>query len=178
MGLGFGLLLFFTLPLTLVFALGWLMSGKASWGKALAVVWSPVALLVLIDVVVSPFFSKMQLDQDDVYGHYVIDRSKYPGRQADWQYDHFRFEITPQHDFLFYQTEQEKIIRTFKGKISFAGGSYVSPRIVLHLDTPAHHILQDNPTLYRDIWSFYYVFRSPLFGNVFFKKGKWKPLQQ
>lgn len=178
MGFGFSLLfIFILLPLTLIFSLAGMTSGDRSWLKIPAVIWSSVALLMLVNAAVRPFFSKMELDEEEVYGHYIIDRSKFPGRQADWQYDHFRFEITSRREFLFHQTEEEKIIRTYKGRIAFAGGSHTSPRLLLQMDTPVHHVLKDNPTLYRETWSFYYVFRSPLFGNVFFTKGRWKPIR-
>ncbi|NRF37488.1 hypothetical protein [Pedobacter foliorum] len=41
---------------------------------------------------------------------------------------------------------------------------------------PTHHIMDGDPTIYRDTWSFYLVFNSPKFGNMFFKKGAWEPL--
>ena len=105
--------------------------------------------------------------QSDVYGEYIIDRTKFSGRQADWQYNHFRFEITKQNEFLFYQTDNETIIKTNKGKVKFLDG-YKSARIVLQVDSPRHHIIEDKPTLYSNGKPFYYVFQSPKFGNVFF----------
>ncbi|QRR00195.1 hypothetical protein [Dyadobacter sandarakinus] len=45
------------------------------------------------------------------------------------------------------------------------------------MPAPTHHILMDNPTTYRETWSFYLVFDSPKFGNVFFTKGDWEPLR-
>ncbi len=42
---------------------------------------------------------------------------------------------------------------------------------------PTHHIMASNPTIYRSFKSFYLVFNSSKFNNVFFKKGTWKPLE-
>ncbi|MBG7608084.1 MAG: hypothetical protein IZT59_08675 [Verrucomicrobia bacterium] len=33
----------------------------------------------------------------DIIGHYVIDRSKYPGANANWQYETYSFDITQSH---------------------------------------------------------------------------------
>ena len=88
----------------------------------------------------------------------------------------FVFEITKKNEFLFYLTDKEKVTKMYRGNVKFLE-AYKGPRIVLSVDTPRHHIIEDVPTLYRSIWSFYYVFPSPKFGNVFFTKGKWKPIR-
>ena len=97
-------------------------------------------------------------------------------KQADWQYNHFRFEITKEDELLFYITDNEKIIKTYKEEVRFKS-DYSSPHILLKSDSSLHHIIEEPPTLYRHVWSFYYVFESPKFGNVFFKKGHWKPIE-
>ncbi len=110
---------------------------------------------------------------DDIRGAYIIDRDQFPGKQADWQYNHFRFEITDDDRFVFYETDKEKIIHTYRGHIEY-NETYKTPRIKLLFNNERHHIIADNPTLYRNTWSFYYVFHSEKFGNVFFKKGEWE----
>jgi len=52
------------------------------------------------------------------------------------------------------------------------------PLLRIHRSAEMHHIIEEEPTLYRNVWSFYYVFKSQKFGNVFFKKGKWKALKK
>lgn len=178
--MGFGFTLFFVfilLPLTGILLLIWLFTKKRFFGKALGCIWLGVLALILLVVVIGVFTSKKELDKNDVYGHYVIDRTKFPGLQADWQYNHFRFEITKQNEFLFHITDKQTIKHTYKGKVKFLE-TYDRPRIVLEVDTPHHHIINNKPTLYRTIWSFYYVFKSPKFGNVFFTKGNWKPIEK
>jgi len=119
------------------------------------------------------FFTKKGIvKKEDIYGKYVIDRTKYSGKQSDWQYNHFQFEITKQNQFIFYQTEYGKILDSDTINIEFLE-VYSSHRVKL-VGGYRHHIIQDNPTLFRNVWSFYYVFHSPKFGNLFFKKGKWK----
>ena len=96
---------------------------------------------------------KKELSRDDIYGSYIIDRTKYPGIQADWQYNHFRFEIKEDNTITFYQTENVEIIKKSTGTIRFHE-SYHSPRLIIDMGTEPHHIIEDNPTLYRTVWSF------------------------
>ncbi|WP_372978857.1 hypothetical protein [Mucilaginibacter sp.] len=127
--------------------------------------------------VVQFFTDKKVLTVDDIYGSYVIKRDFFKGRQTNWQYSHYRLELTKQNRFKFYVTDNSVIIKTYTGSISFIG-NYLSPRIVFHPDTPSHHIIDLEPTLYRAPFSFYYVFNSSKFGNVFFTKGTWKPIEE
>jgi hypothetical protein len=43
----------------------------------------------------------MELDKEDIYGNYVIDRDICSGKQADWQYNHYRFKITEENKNIF-----------------------------------------------------------------------------
>ncbi len=135
--------------------------------------WLGVGILCVLVTIISIVTTKKQLTKNDIYGEYIVDRTKFPGKQADWQYDHFRFEITKGNDFIFYKTEKVKVTTIYRGKISLLEG-YTRPALVIHVDFPGHHIIEAKPTLFRTNWSFYYVFHSPKFGNVFFKKGHWK----
>lgn len=176
MGFGFNLaMIFIVLPITGLLLLTWLISKKKAVGKLLLLMWTGIVGFVILILTINWLTSKKEVDQEDVYGEYIIDQSKFPGRQADWQYNHFRFEIKENDSIYFYETEGEKIIRTYKGKISFKE-QYIRPRLVIEMEEPSHHIVSDNPTLYRTTWSFYYVFKSPKFFNVFFKKGEWEPI--
>jgi hypothetical protein len=141
--------------------------------KIIAIV---VGLLILTLFLYNWLTSKKEIERSDIYGDYVIDRNKFSGFQADWQYEHFRYTILPNDSIYFYETDGEKIIKTHKGTVKFLS-SYQRPRLVLQIDTPRHHIIESYPTLYREPWSFYYVFNSEKFGNVFFTKGKWKPIK-
>jgi hypothetical protein len=114
----------------------------------------------------------MNVSRDNIYGTYVIDRTRYAGKQADWQYDHFKFKIEQPDKFTFYVMEKDSLVAFYRAKIKFS--ERFPRRIALELiDTPAHHIIAENPTLYREPYSFYYVFKSKKLGNVFFTKKKW-----
>jgi len=177
MGFGFNLgIIFIILPLTIISLLLWLVSKKAIFGKTILLIWIGIFTLIVFVSVLKIFTDKKELNKNDIYGEYIIDRTKFAGKQSDWQYNHFRFEIKENNTIVFYETENDKILKTYKGTISFHP-AYKRPRLIIHIDTPRHHIIEDKPTLYRTIWSFYYVFKSPKFGNIFFKKGKWENLK-
>lgn len=106
----------------------------------------------------------------------MINRDYFKGEQCDWQYNHFRFEIAENDSIYFHVTEGQKILETYKGRISTTT-QYSSARLIISMQNPTHHIMKSNPTTYRSAWSFYLVFDSERFDNVFFKKGKWKPIK-
>lgn len=143
--------------------------------KAWLIVIGLVICIPLLLFALSPLWTEISVSKKDNRGTYIIDREMFKGKQADWQYNHYRFEIKEDNTFLFYVTDKEKIIKTYKGYVTFHA-PHVSTRIAIHMNEPSHHILESNPTLYRDIWSFYYVFESKHYGNMFFKKGEWKKI--
>ena len=176
MGFGFNLFFVFILvPFTLIFTVIVLVLGRRKLLKPLAYFWIAVVGLIILSISFRLLRQKKKLTRNDIYGEYIIDRSKFGKNQANWQYNHFRFEITKQNELVFIETEKDTILKMSKVDISFLD-TYRQPRINLHVDSARHHLIQENPTLYRTVWSFYYVFHSSKFGNVFFKKGKWKPI--
>ena len=82
----------------------------------------------------------------------------------------FRFEIKENDSIYFYVTDREIINKTYKGKISTLA-AYKSARLVIEMENPNHHILTTNPTIYRDAWDFFMVFKSPKFNNMYFRKN-------
>ena len=166
------LFIFILAPISILLALIWLFSGKKLFGKILGGFWLLIFLLIVTGRIIDYFTTPINLEREDIYGEYVIDRNKYPGFQADWQYNHFRFEITKNDSIYFYVTEGNTIVKTYRGSISFHP-AYKRPRLIINIDEPRHHIIEDYPTLYRVPRNFYYVFDSPEFGNVFFTKGEW-----
>ena len=133
--------------------------------------------LILLGILVGMLVDKKKLARDDYNGQYVIDRTYFPGRQADWQYDNFRFEIKDNDTIYFYVTDKDKISQIFKGTVTTVK-PYSSERLVINMIQPTHHVLTTNPTIYREAWSFYLVFNSPKFGNMYFTKGQWKPIDK
>lgn len=177
--MGFGLNLFFAfiiIPLMGILLLAWIFTRKKVFGLALGSVLLGLLGIFSLLVVLNRITTKKDLEKKDYYGEYTIDRKHFPGKQADWQYNSFRFEIKPNDSIYFYRTNGEKIIQLYRGKITTTQ-QYQSQRLILEMDQPTHHILSENPTTYRSTWSYYLVFYSPKFNNVFFKKGKWKPIE-
>lgn len=177
MGFGFNLFFIFILvPLTGILLIAWLLSRKLWIGKILGFIWLGIFGLALLSGIVQWLTSKTELDKEDYYGEYVVNRDYFEGEQTDWQYNHFRFEITDEDSIFFYVTDKEKILKTFRGTIKTTT-PYSSARLIIEMEKPTHHILTSNPTTYRSAWDFYLVFKSPKFYNVFFEKGKWKPIE-
>ena len=138
--------------------------------------WGLVIFLFIIALILKPILKKKELDKEDYYGDYVINREFFKGKQADWQYNTFRFTIKENDSLYFYITDQDKILKTISGTISTIK-PYSSERLVIHVDNPPHHILKTNPTTYRSTWDFYLVFNSSKFDNMFFTKGDWSPIE-
>jgi hypothetical protein len=178
MGFGFNLFFVFILvPLTGILLLTWLLTRKKIFGIILGVIWITIVGLAVFSVTSQTLTSKKELKKNDYYGEYIVNRDYFPGRQADWQYENFRFEIKGNDSIYFYVTDKEKILKTYRGTITTTK-PYSSERLIVNMEQPTHHIMTSNPTTYRSAWSFYLVFYSPKFDNVCFKKGQWKPLDK
>jgi energy-coupling factor transporter transmembrane protein EcfT len=177
MGFGFNLFIaLLILPLTIALLIIWLLTRRNFFIISLGVIWTTIFAFLIMGSLLHALLSKVTLKKEDFYGQYVIDRSYFPGKQADWQYETFRFEIKDNDSIYFYAAQKDDIAKVFKGTISTLK-PYSSERLVLHMQQPTHHILTTNPTIYRDAWGFYLVFNSPKFNNVFFTKGKWEPIE-
>ena len=177
MGFGFNLFFAFVLiPLTLILLSIWLITKTKFIGKTLGAIWIGILCLVIVASLIQWLTSKTELKKNDFYGEYIINRNYFSGKQADWQYENFRFEIKNNDSIYFYITDKENVIKTYKGVISTIK-PYNSERLRIHMQQPTHHILSKNPTIYRSSWSFYLVFNSQKFNNVYFKKGKWKSIK-
>lgn len=151
----------------------WIITEKSIFGLTLLGIGGLIILLLIVASITRPLFEKIELKKNDFYGDYVVNRDYFKGKQADWQYNHFRLEIKSNDSILFYVTEKDKIIKTYKGTIATVK-PYNSERLILKMEKPTYHIISNSPTIYRSTWSFYLVFHSDRFNNVFFKKGNWK----
>lgn len=175
MGFGFNLFfIFILLPLSLVLFIVAIFNSKAL--KVLGYTWLTVVILVVVSFALRPLTTKKVLSKEDYYGSYIIDRKFCHGKQADWQYDHYRFEIKENDSIYFYVTDHEQIIKTYQGSIKTVS-PHGSARLVVHMKDSTFHVTNSYPTTYRRIWNFYLVFNSPLFHNMFFKKGDWEPIE-
>lgn len=85
--MGFGFNLFFILilvPLTGILLIVWLFSRKLIVGKILGLIWLGIVGLVTLVTILNWLTSKTELDKDDYYGEYVINRDYFKGEQTDW----------------------------------------------------------------------------------------------
>lgn len=167
-------ILIIVVPINIVFVLIGLFSKKTIFHKiGCGISILPFLLLILLYIFNLCFYKKMNLDQDEIYGTYVIDTYKCPGKQANWQHKHFKFEIRKDDCFYFYIYNDAGVLqKTIKKPIIFKSG-WNSSLIDMQPNKNDFHILKNNPTLYREVWTFYYVFESEKFGNMFFTKKKW-----
>jgi hypothetical protein len=107
------------------------------------------------------------VDKDRIVGTYEVDSDFYPGKNADWQKNHFRFKIQKDGKFILFSRLANKSEKEYFGEISWANEA--PEKWSVKMLNP-HHIIDKHPVLYREKFGFYYVFRSKRFGNVFFRK--------
>jgi hypothetical protein len=187
MGKGVAIYLFlFMLPITAIYlvatAISFLRTKKHLSSKLIVNIWLIFIFGTIILVLLEPLGRPMILTQKHIVGTYVIDRSKFPGKQADWQYQNFRFTITNDDKLIFESRINDSKWKADTVKVTYSSGyhdskigEYCNRKLRVHTDSAHHHIIHDNPTLYRlSNDKFYYVFDSKKFGNVFFKRGTWK----
>ena len=171
------ILILFIFPLSIILLVVWAITRKKIVGKILGYFWISLLGLFALGAIIRLLTDKKNLEKEDYYGQYIVDRDYFSGRQSDWQYNNYRFEIRENDSIYFYVTDKDKILKIFRGKINTTNPSqYISERLIIKMDQPIHHILTSNPTTYRWAWSFNLVFYSQKYNNVYFKKGKWKPI--
>ncbi|MDB5258688.1 MAG: hypothetical protein JWM14_3383 [Chitinophagaceae bacterium] len=170
-------LIIFALSLTFLFLLIWFITKNKIYLKITGYFWLGLFGFMMSGTLVGIIWSQKKLTRSDYNGQYIIDRSYFKGKQTDWQYDNFQFEIKDNDSIYFYVSDKDKISHTFKGTVSTIK-PYHSERLVVTMIQPTHPILMTNPTVYRDTWSFHLVFNSPKFGNMNFKKGQWEPIDR
>ena len=167
--------LFILFPLTGIMIFVWWRTNNKIFGKIIGYFWLCIIALIIFSLTMEKLTAKKELKKKDYYGQYIIDRDFFPGKQADWQYETFRFEIKNNDKIYFYVTNNDKILKTFSGTIS-TKAPYGSERLQISMEQPTIHVLETNPTVYRSARSFYLVFHSDKFNNMYFKKGNWEPI--
>ena len=58
-----------------------------------AFIWVTIISTALLLEMLSPLFSKKVLEKSDYYSEYIFDSDYFFGKQRDWQYNNFKFEI-------------------------------------------------------------------------------------
>jgi hypothetical protein len=172
MGFGFNL---FGFPLLILMTIGlfifFLISKKKITLTILGGLWGFTILVFIFGSIADHYRKPIRLSKQDIIGEYRIDKTFFPGKDANWQYKHFKFYITNKDSILFLIMKEKGIpLAFYKHKINYSDG----PPALWEINTDStHHILKNQPTLYRGHDKFYYVFHSEKYGNMFFrKKGK------
>jgi hypothetical protein len=164
--------LILVLIITLIGGMGFLITKKSLYWKMLLYTWVPFLFIILCVVTVIWLENDVVLAKKDFYGTYRINRDYFPGEDAEWQYDHFKFDILENDSIHFYVTKNDSVVRVYKGKVFF-NESYKSVRIRFDMLSPVHHVMSDQPLIIRSRWDFDIVMHSSLFNNMYFEKTSW-----
>lgn len=177
MGTGFDTLFdFVLLPLAAASLAVWFFVYSKPYGKY--VLYAAIGFIVAVGGLkgYDLYLKSTHIKAEDLYGSYIIDRSEYPGENADWQYNEFRFDIVPPNDIRFHKTTMERIANTTDGKLFFKERYRDFDELTLQMER-SRHLWDIQPIVRGDNEQFHLVFRSTEFGDMFFIKGEWKPLE-
>jgi len=170
MGFGFNL---FGFPLLILATVGLLIyffaTKKKIALKLLAGLWAVTICIFCLGLFLENFRRPISLTKQVIFGEYRIDTTFYPGINSKWQYEHFKFTITPEDSLTFYLTRKDTIFKTYTYKLKYSSGL---PDLWSVVNDTAYKLLKHPPILYRGHKKFYYVIRSDNYGNMFFRKQK------
>lgn len=180
MGFGFNLFLIFVLlpllALAVILALIFpksVAAYKESLLSCLTVGVSGIVLLVLFSAIFNYLAKPMKLDADDYYGEYVIDKSIFPGKNSEWQYNHFRLEIKYNGDVLLHTLGGNKKMKVYKGNF-YIDDNKPSATIRFEMSKPTSHVMIYQPKVYRSAWGFTLVMKSTKYHHMYFKKKSFR----
>jgi hypothetical protein len=106
----------FLFPLTVILLVLWFITKKRIYGKIVVYFWLSLLGLFVLGTIVRLLTDKKTLEKEDYYGQYIVDRDYFSGRQSDWQYDNYRFEVRETDSIYFYLIDKEKILKTYPFK--------------------------------------------------------------
>ena len=168
MGFGFNL---FGFPLLILATVGLLIyfvvTKKKIALKILGGLWVLTILILGLGLFMDKFRKPISLTKQDIICEYRIDTNFYPGRNAKWQYKNYKFTITSNDSLYFYQTSGDKIFKSYAYKLKYSSGP---PDLWTIQSMTTYHVIKYPPILYRGHNKFYYVFKSDIYGNMFFRK--------
>lgn len=127
-------------------------------------------IITLTLVALSEALAPMKVEREDIIGTYRVDRTMYPGPNADWQHEHFILEIRDSGSVVLRSKDVKGHWHEYSRPFTPLYYANYRWRFPTERDSTAHHVLANTPTLFREPWGFYYVFHSPRFGNMFFRK--------
>lgn len=161
---GFPLLILATVGLLVYF----FVEKKKSTLIILAGVWGLTIIVINVISIADHYQRPIRLTKHDIVGEYRIDTKFFPGTNAKWQYEHYKFYITDKDSILFMVLKEKGMPGAlYKHKIKYSDGP---PDLWSIIADSTHHVIRNKPTLYRGHDKFYYVFHSEKFGNMFFRK--------
>ncbi|MBK6891834.1 MAG: hypothetical protein IPL81_05075 [Flavobacteriales bacterium] len=181
MGFGFNLLFFPMLLLSGIVCIVWFLLTPADRRPAtlasIALLYATgfigLVVIFLLGMWNEARHAPIQPTRADIIGTYRIDRDMFPGLQADWQYEHYRILITDQDSVVLEVLDHEKVIRRFSRafeQVPVSGLLHYRWQFTNDADSLTHHIIATEPVMYRQHSSYYYVFHSRRYGNMFFRK--------
>ena len=165
----FGFMFFFAFVLfvgfsTIIYIYKYIRTKEVIYFKKLGLVWVLPGILICLAI-----YAHFPITKDRVIGLYKIDSTFYPGVNAEWQKEHFSFEITQGDEFLFHEKLKDGSIKTVRGKVEWYRQS--PPMLYRITMEERHPLIDEYPALYRGNRKFYYVFESK-YGNMFYRKIK------
>ncbi|MFT6861453.1 MAG: hypothetical protein ACJAVK_000005 [Akkermansiaceae bacterium] len=118
------------------------------------------SILIFLGWLVSP----LKPSRGGIIGKYEIDPGFHPGAQADWQHDTYTMEITRDEVVL----RDARATKEWRHAIEWFDG--VAYRWRFNSLEEKHHMVRGGPGIIREAFGYYYVFESPLYGEVVFRK--------
>lgn len=185
-------ILFFILIITRIFIK---FSFKKMLFLAMAIPIITLTLLCFVRSVFVFFNSPMTVKKYHLQGEYVINRKMFKGKNADWQYKHYRMSIYKDTMYL-HILNHGKEIKRYKKKIKYLypyhrGHSVRDHTFLAFDDKPIYvpdyqnkeemkmyHLLNKDPMLMANPFSFNIILVSEKYGNMFFTHGKWKEIEE
>jgi hypothetical protein len=149
-----------------------LLDWRLQWPKTSEIIaialLSLQASMLVITILVNNYNKPMKVEAKHIYGTYRVDIDKFDRLQATWQHEHFELTISTDNYLRLYQLKPQK---RMLDEVRFEILDYANAkRIKLRTTRDSHHILRTQPTLFREPRSFFYVFESEYYGNMFFRK--------
>ncbi len=122
MGFGFNL---FGFPLLILATFGLLIYFFVSQKKIALIIlgglWVLAISVIILNLIVDYNRTPIRLTKNDIVGEYRIDKTFFPGTNAKWQYDLYKFYITNKDSILFVVMKEKEIPRTiYKHKIKYS----------------------------------------------------------
>lgn len=157
------------LILSIYSGLAFMVTRKVEYWYLFLKVVASSFLLIGVLLLVRWLNSNVKLSKSDFYGDYVINRDFFPGPDAQWQYEHYKFTIRPDDSLFFYVMAGDSIRSVHKGKM-IVSNAYASARVTFDMQPPVHHVFTEQPLIVRNRWGFTIVLYSPYYNHMYFEK--------